>query len=82
MTRRCVYCPEPHDFGEIEPLTDKRITHGMCTAAAIVVNARLDAEFGPEVAAKAEPLFFTPDIVEMSPISDRLTTRPGAEVVP
>lgn len=60
MTRRCVYCPEPHDIGQCEPIADVRITHGMCDAAAIVVNARLDELLGPELAAKAEPLFFGP----------------------
>lgn len=63
MTRMCVYCPVHHAFGEVEPLADRRLTHGMCPEAAKRENDRLDAALAARPAA---PLFFTRDIVDLS----------------
>jgi hypothetical protein len=71
MIKRCVYCPKPHNFGQVAPLADRRVTHGMCPAAAAREHARLDADGYPPA-----PLFFGRDIEVLSrPLDGDMTTR-------
>lgn len=71
MTRRCVYCPVPHNYAVCPPYDDERVTHGMCETAAAIEHAKLDAAGYPPA-----PLFFGGDVVKTSPLADRLMTKP------
>lgn len=44
MMRRCCNCTPHHDLGQIEPVSDHRVTHVMCDRAAQRENAKLDAD--------------------------------------
>lgn len=76
MTRVCAWCQPPHEMGEVAPLEDTRVTHGMCESAEKIANAKIDAMFEAAVAPPADPFFLAQHVVETQQISDRFMTTP------
>lgn len=76
MTRVCAWCPTPHEMGEVAPLEDRRVTHGMCEAAEKIANAKIDSLFEAAVAPTVASFFFDQHVVETQQIQNGLMTTP------
>lgn len=75
MKKICAWCPTPHEMGDVAPLSDRRVTHGMCPEAVKREEAKVD-QFVADRASAPDTLFLARHVAELLPIRDGDVTKP------